>query len=237
MAWRTAPRTLVKASSRANERRDHVALSIVDARRIALAAQGFGREHRGATDLSRFSSVIDRVGVLQIDSVNVLVRSQELPIFARIGAHDRSVVAKAVARGKMFEYWVHEASLAPVELHPYMRWRMARPHPWLGNYYSRNRALVERLYRRVRDDGPLKAADVSMRVGKKGSWWDWDDAKSALEYLFYAGRLTTRARDNDFSRTYDLPERVLPARVLDARTPSELDARRALLMRAIDHTG
>jgi uncharacterized protein YcaQ len=237
VAGRTASRASVQASSRNDKRRDDVALSIVDARRIALAAQGFGRVHRGATDLARLSSVIDRIGVLQIDSVNVLVRSQELPIFARIGDHDRSVVAKAVTRGKMFEYWVHEASLAPVELHPFMRWRMARPHPWLGNYYSRNRALVERLYRRVRDDGPLKAADVSMRDGKKGSWWDWDDAKSALEYLFYAGRLTTRARDNDFSRTYDLPERVLPARVLDARTPSELVARRELLMRAIDHTG
>ena len=132
MAGRTASRTSVQASSRSNKRRDDVALSIVDARRIALAAQGFGREHRGATDLARLSSVIDRVGVLQIDSVNVLVRSQELPIFARIGDHDRSVVAKAVTRGKMFEYWVHEASLAPVELHPLMRWRMARPHPWAG---------------------------------------------------------------------------------------------------------
>jgi uncharacterized protein YcaQ len=233
---RTTSRTSVPASSRGKKRRDEVELSLVEARRLALRAQGFGADHRGS-DLARLSSVIDHVGVLQIDSVNVLVRSQELPIFARIGAHDRAVVMKAVNRGKMFEYWVHEASLAPVELHPLMRWRMARPHPWLGNYYARNRALVERLYRRVRDDGPLKAADVSMRVGKKGSWWDWDDAKSALEYLFYAGRLTTRARDNDFSRTYDLPERVLPSSVLDARTPSELDARRALLLRAIDHTG
>jgi len=137
----------------------------------------------------------------------------------------------------MFEYWVHEASLAPVELHPLMRWKMARPHPWFGSYYATNKALVERLYRRVRDEGPLKAADVSMRVGKKSTWWDWDDAKRALEYLFYAGRVTTRARDSDFARVYDLPERVLPARVLSATTPSEIDARRELLRRSAEHLG
>lgn len=211
-------------------------LSLAEARRAALSAQGFGREYRGG-DGTRLTSLLERVGVLQIDSVNVLVRSQELPIFARLGAHDRRVVSTAVSRGRLFEYWVHEASFAPVELHPFMRWKMARPHPWLGNYYSRNRTLVERMYRRVRDDGPLKAADVSMRVGKKGSWWDWDDAKSALEYLFYAGRVTTRARDTDFARVYDLPERVLPLRILDAPTPTELESRRELLRRAAAHLG
>jgi uncharacterized protein YcaQ len=213
-----------------------VELSLTEARRVALVAQGFGREYRGS-DASRLQTLLTHVGVLQIDSVNVLVRSQELPIFARIGAHDRAVVSKAVTKGKMFEYWVHEASLAPVDLHPLMRWKMRRPHPWLGNYYSRNKALVERLYARVRDGGPLKAAEVSTRVGKKGTWWDWDDAKSALEYLFYAGRVTTRARDIDFARVYDLPERVLPRNVLNAETPSEFDSRRELLRRACEHLG
>lgn len=213
-----------------------VELSLVDARRLALVAQGFGRTYEGS-EAARLSQVLDHVGVLQIDSVNVLVRSHELPIFARIGHHDRAAIAGLMAKRKIFEYWVHEASLASVELHPNLRWRMARPHPWLGNYYSGNKALVERLYRRIRDDGALKAADVSMRVGKKGSWWDWDDAKRALEYLFYAGRVTTRARDNSFARIYDLPERMLPASVLKQPTPSELDARRELLLLAVDHLG
>ncbi len=216
--------------------RSVIELSLAEARRAALSAQGFGRDYRGG-DGTRFASLLDRVGVLQIDSVNVLVRSQELPIFARLGTHDRRVVAKSVTRGNLFEYWVHEASFVPVELHPFMRWKMARPHPWLGNYYSRNKTLVERLYRRVRDDGPLKAADVSTRVGKKGTWWDWDDAKRALEYLFYAGRVTTRARDTDFARVYDLPERVLPGSVLDAPTPTEFESRRELLRRAASHLG
>ena len=207
-----------------------------EARRIALTAQGFGKLHRGS-DHSRLRSVLAHVGVLQIDSVNVLVRSQELPLFARLGAHDRAIVPAAVDRGSMFEYWVHEASLVPVELHPLMRWKMARPHPWLGNFYSQHKALTERLYRRVRDGGPLKASDVSARVGKKGTWWDWDDAKRALEYLFYAGRVTTRSRDRDFARVYDLTENVIPSRILDIPTPRELDARRELLLRAAKHLG
>lgn len=213
-----------------------VDLSLSEARRVALAAQGFGRDYQGG-DSKKLQDVIRHVGVLQIDSVNVLVRSQELPIFARIGKHNRQVVTDAVNKGKVFEYWVHEASLAPVELHPLMRWKMARPHPWFGNYYASNKSLVERLFRRVVEEGPLKAADVSMRVGKKGTWWDWDDAKRALEYLFYAGRVTTRARDSDFARVYDLPERVLPEHVLDAPTPSEFDSRRELIRRAADHLG
>lgn len=211
-------------------------LSIREARHIALTAQGFAKQHRG-TDGARLRSVLSHIGLLQIDSVNVLVRSQELPLFARLGAHDRAVVPNAVERGKMFEYWVHEASLAPVELHPYMRWKMARPHPWFGDFYSRNKTLTERLYRRIRDEGPLKAADVSLRVGKKGTWWDWDDAKRALEYLFYAGRVTTRRRDRDFARVYDLTENVIPASILNVRTPDELDARRELLRRAAAHLG
>ena len=236
MAQGRARKARGPTASSSSKRPVDVELSIGEARRVALAAQGFGRTYAGS-DLARLSAVLDHVGVLQIDSVNVLVRSQELPIFARIGNHDRAVVSNAVTRGKLFEYWVHEASLAPVDVHPLMRWKMARPHPWFGNYYSRNKSLVERLYGRVRDDGPLKAAEVSTRVGKKGTWWDWDDAKRALEYLFYAGRVTTHARDSDFARVYDLPERVLPAKVLDASTPSELDARRELLRRAADHLG
>ena len=228
----TAPRQ----ARRSLKQSPDVELSLAEARRVALAAQGFGREYSGS-DSARLSAVLAHVGVLQIDSVNVLVRSQELPIFARIGKHDRAVVSKAVTKGKLFEYWVHEASLAPIDMHPLMRWKMARPHPWFGNYYSRNKSLVERIYGRVRDEGPLKAADVSMRVGKKGTWWDWDDAKRALEYLFYAGRVTTRARDTDFARVYDLPERVLPSTVLTADIPSEFDSRRELLRRAADHLG
>lgn len=211
-------------------------LSLVDARRVALHAQGFGATYSG-TDRAKLTAVLNTIGVLQIDSVNVLVRSQELPLFARIGAHDRDVIGKAVERGQVFEYWMHEASLASTELHRYMRWKMDRPHPWFENIYNKNKALVERLYAQVRDEGPLKASDVSMRVGKKGKWWDWDDAKQSLEYLFFTGRITTRRRDTDFARVYELPERLFSAKVLNARTPSEFESRRELLRRAASHLG
>ena len=222
---------------RTSHRADTAArLSIPEARRLALSAQGFLTAHRGA-QAARLKSVFDAVGVVQIDSVNVLARSQELPLFARLGAHDRNVIDDAVDRGAVFEYWAHAASLVPVDLHPYVRWRMAKPHPWLRGFYESNRKLVENLHAKVRDDGPLKAADVSMRRGPKGTWWDWDDAKRALEYLFYAGRLTTRRRDADFARVYDLPERVIPTSVLRLKTPSEHDARRELLLRAAKSLG
>lgn len=220
-------------------RRGHASsaeLSIADARRLALSAQGLLSAHRGGV-AARVNGVFNAVGVVQIDSVNVLVRSQELPLFARIGAHDRSAIGVAVDRGELFEYWAHEASLVPVDLHPYLRWRMTRPHPWLRGFYESNRRLVENLHAKVRDDGPVKAADVSMRRGPKGTWWDWDDAKRALEYLFYAGRLTTRRRDTDFARVYDLPERVIPKSVLRRTTPTEHDARRELLLRAAKSLG
>jgi uncharacterized protein YcaQ len=181
--------------------------------------------------------VLDATGVIQIDSVNVLVRSQELPLFARLGAHDRDAIGDAVERGDVFEYWAHEASLVPTAHHHLYRWRMERPHPWLRGFQSRRRALVERTFARIRDDGPAKAADFAARRGPKGTWWDWDDAKAALEYLFWAGRLTTRRRDADFARVYDLPERVLPARALAAPTPPEREARAALITLAASHMG
>jgi uncharacterized protein YcaQ len=230
-ASRRAPARPTRATRRAPDE-----LSLADARRIALAAQGFGRAY--PSDPRRaLARVLEATGVIQIDSVNVLVRSQELPLFARLGAHDRDAIGDAVDRGDVFEYWAHEASLVPTDHHRLYRWRMAQPHPWLRGFHGRHRALVERVHARIRDDGPLKAADLSTRRGPKGTWWDWDDAKAALEYLFYAGRVTTRRRDADFARVYDLPERVLPARALAAPTPPEREARAALILLAAAHMG
>ena len=131
-------------------------LSIVDARRLALAAQGFADARTQSTSSTKDAvAVINKLGVVQIDSVNVLVRSQELPLFARLGAHDRDAIGDAVDRGDVFEYWAHEASLVPTDHHRLYRWRMAQPHPWLRGFHGRHRALVERVHSRIRDDGPL----------------------------------------------------------------------------------
>jgi uncharacterized protein YcaQ len=214
-------------------------LSIADARRIALAAQGFdtARPKTKATQ-RHVDALIARLGVIQIDSVNVLVRSQELPLFARLGNHDRNAIPKATEAQKLFEYWGHEAALLPVDLHPLFRWKMnaARTgkvtHWGFTSFYEENKAFVKRTLKHVTTNGPTTSRELSTRTEKKGTWWDWDEAKVALEYLFLTGQLMSRGRGSDFARIYDTPERVLPQRVFDAATPSERDARKQLLVRS-----
>jgi uncharacterized protein YcaQ len=214
-------------------------LSIADARRIAQAAQGFdtARPKTKATQ-RHVDALISRLGVIQIDSVNVLVRSQELPLFARLGNHDRNAIPKATEAQKLFEYWGHEAAHLPVSLHPLFRWKMdaARTgkatHWGLTSFYEENKAFVKRTLKHVATNGPTTSRELSTRTEKKGTWWDWDEAKVALEYLFLTGQLMSRGRGSDFARIYDTPERVLPQRIIDAPTPSEHDARKQLLVRS-----
>jgi len=214
-------------------------LSIADARRIALAAQGFdtARPQTKATQ-RHVDALISRLGVIQIDSVNVLVRSQELPLFARLGNHDRRAIPKATEQQKLFEYWGHEAAHLPVDLHPLFRWKMdaARTgkvtHWGLTSFYEENKAFVKRILKHVEKNGPTTSRELSTRTEKKGTWWDWDEAKVALEYLFLTGELMSRGRGSDFARIYDTTERVLPQRIIDAPTPSEHEARKQLLVRS-----
>ena len=214
-------------------------LSIADARRIALAAQGFdtARPQTKATH-RHVDALISQLGVIQIDSVNVLVRSQELPLFARLGNHDRKAIPKATEQQKLFEYWGHEAAHLPVDLHPLFRWKMdaARTgkvtHWGLTSFYEENKAFVKRILKHVEKNGPTTSRKLSTRTEKKGTWWDWDEAKVALEYLFLTGELMSRGRGSDFARIYDTTERVLPQRIIDAPTPSEHEARKQLLVRS-----
>ncbi len=217
-----------------------VELSLAQARRIALAAQGFAEPRpTGRVDRRHLRRVMSRVGVIQIDSVNVLVRSQELPLFARLGPHPRSLIPDATAAGELFEYWVHEACHVPTSQHPLWRWKMQRTHRWrdVVRIDQRRPGFVDEVLRRVETDGALTAGDLQQRVGPKGTWWDWDDGKVALEYLFWTGRLAATRRRSDFARVYDLAERVLPAEVLSLPTPSEHDARTQLLLSAARHHG
>jgi uncharacterized protein YcaQ len=179
------------------------------------------------------------MGLIQIDSVNVVVRSQELPLFARLGVHPRSLIADATADGELFEYWVHEACHVPVELHPYLRWHMAADHRWksVAELMSRRPGYLAEVLARIDQDGPIVAGDLKQRVGQKGAWWDWDDGKFALEYLFHRGDLAAVRRPNDFARVYDLAERVIPPEILSRPTPSEADGRKELLVRAAAHHG
>ena len=218
-------------------------LSIPDARALALAAQGFDTPRPASKATQRHvNSLISRLGVIQIDSVNVLVRSQELPLFSRLGNHDRNAIPKATESQKIFEYWGHEAAHLPVEIHPLFRWKMeaarlGKARHWgLTSFYDDNKAFVKRMLKHVETNGPTTARELSTRTEKRGAdkktWWDWDESKTALEYLFLTGQLMSRGRGTDFARIYDTPDRVLPKKVLDAPTPTEHDARKQLLVRS-----
>ena len=183
-----------------------------------------------------------RLGVVQIDSVNVLSRAHYLPVFSRLGAYDRSWLDDAVTPGKrpaqLFEYWGHEASLLPVEAHPLLRWRMASvdSQAWGGmrSIAEERPELVAAVLAAVTDDGPVSAAALEERHGRLlpagEHWgWRWSEVKRALEYLFWAGRITSAGRGSGFQRIYDVPERVLPPEVVQAPTPSRGDAVSALV--------
>jgi uncharacterized protein len=217
-----------------------VALSNAEARRIALAAQGFADPRpTGRVDRRHLRRVLDRIGLIQIDSVNVLVRSQELVLFARLGPHPRTLIDDATRDGELFEYWVHEASLVPTDQYHLYRWRMRNPFPWpsFRRRMEQQADYIEDVYQRVVENGPLVAGDLKARVGKKGTWWDHDDGQTALAALFYLGRIAARRRPNDFARVYHLPERMIPAEALARPELPEHEARKELLMLAAKYHG
>ena len=184
-------------------------------------------------------ATVRQLGVVQIDSVNVLARAHYLPVFSRLGAYDRSWLDAASTSGQgLFEYWGHEASILPVEAHPLLRWRMDRAgdDAWGGmrDVASRRPELVTMVLGAVAAEGPITAAELERRHGRSlpdaGSWgWRWSEVKQALEYLFWSGQVTAAGRGPGFERRYDLPERVLPAAVLRAVTPPSAEAIRALV--------
>jgi uncharacterized protein YcaQ len=214
-------------------------LSLAAARRIALAAQGLARARsEGPVGTRQLLANIERLNLHQIDSVNVLARAHYLPAFSRLGPYPTSALDK-IAWGRprrLFEYWAHEASLLPFDLHPLLRWRMARAERGQGTWRSlaafaqERRAETEAVLKRIAQDGALAASDFE--TGAAGGWWGWSDGKRILEWLFWSGRLTSATRRAGFERVYDLPERVLPASILAAPTPSEADAHRALIERS-----
>ncbi|MXQ11959.1 winged helix-turn-helix domain-containing protein [Microvirga makkahensis] len=220
-------------------------LSLAQARRIALAAQGFHETRPGGPNARHVKRLLQRSHLLQIDSVNVLVRAHYMPLFSRLGAYDRTLLEKLAYHPKKretFEYWGHEASLIALDLQPLFRWRMARAaagegiYGGLARFGREKRAFIDQVRREIETRGPMGAGDLSIGGKGQGSWWGWSDGKRALEWLFWAGEVTTATR-RGFERIYDLPERVLPSEVLNAPTPDEEEAQRELLRRAIRALG
>ena len=222
-------------------------LSAAQARRIALAAQGFAEPRPGAAGKKvtrrHFKAVLDRLGAVQIDTVNVVARAHLLTFFARLGPYDQAALATWLhGSGDAFEYWGHAACFLPVDLHPALRFKMAKAYGG-GAYLGLRKLLKDRpgyideVRQAVRDRAPLIPADLRDPGPRaKGTWWDWDPPKRALELLFWGGEVTA-VRGKQFERIYDLPERLLPAAILDAPTPTDDEARRTLIGRAASAMG
>jgi len=210
-------------------------LSAAPARSIALAAQGFGVPQRAPVTKRALAAVVARLGCVQIDSVNVLVRSHYLPFYSRLGAYDVALLDDLLyGRRRAFaEYWAHEASIVAVERWPLLRWRMLRASAGVGLWRNVARVnaehpeLVQSVLARIGAEGPLAASDFE-DARSTGSWWGWSETKRALEFLFWSGALTTRRRRASFEREYDLVERVLPSATLE-RAIDEPEALRELV--------
>ena len=213
-------------------------LTASEARRIALAAQGFGQPRPpGPIGRRQLVKLVERLGAVQIDSVNVVSRTHYLPAFSRLGAYPRPLLEEiAWARKRpLFEYWAHEASLLPLASQPLLRWRMADAHDGVGTwkgiarFLRERRDFVGRVLAEIEDRGPLAASELEIGHKGEGGWWGWSEGKRALECLFWTGELTTATRRGTFERVYGLPEKVLPRAILDASTPARDEAQRQLL--------
>lgn len=209
-----------------------------EARRTVLRAQGFGAGD-GPTDRRALMRQIRRLGILQIDSVNVLSRAHYLPLFSRLGSYERPALDDLAARRprRLFEYWAHEASLLPVETQPLLRWRMARDHAWgsVSEHAQRDPALVSDVLTVVAEMGPATTAQIEAKLGQRGprageQWgWNWSQVKTILEHLFWIGEVSSAGRDTQFRRRYALTSQVLPADVLSRPTPEAGEAKRGLV--------
>jgi len=204
---------------------------------MALAAQGFATPRPRVATRARLPQVFDRVGVIQMDSVNALIRSHYLPLFSRLGRYDTSLLDDAAynpRRRELFEYWGHEASLIPLRMQPLFRWRMAQAERleagWqhVKDVARTRRRFVDGVLKQIEERGALSAGELFDGGKSAGPWWGWSEGKRALEWLFWAGKITTAYR-RGFERVYDLPERVLPSEILALPTPSEEEAQRELL--------
>jgi uncharacterized protein YcaQ len=213
-------------------------LSQAQARRIALAAQGFLDPPHETPTMRTLSRTVGRTGVLQVDSVNVLQRAHFMPLYSRMGPYDVDLVRRASESSprRLVEYWAHVQALMPVELWPVMRHRMEHyrneRHKWWGTVVSAE--LADGLLAEITDRGASTARDLDDGLPRsKESWgWNWSATRRALDYMFVVGDVAIAGRNSQFEIRYDLPERVIPRVHVEAPTPSAAEAHRELVRRA-----
>ena len=187
--------------------------------------------------MRQITGMVDRIGLLQVDSVNVLARAHYLPLFSRLGGYDRGLLDRASARAprRFVEYWAHVQSLMPVELWPVMQHRMAFYRAKRGKWWGKvSDPLAARLLAEVRDRGASTARDLDDGgLRPRDNWgWNWSEERKALDFLYMCGELAIARRNGQFEVVYDLPERVLPPNVLSLPTPTEDEADLELVRRA-----
>jgi len=210
-------------------------ISAAQARRIALAAQGFGKPPTdAATGIRQLGSLVERLGLLQLDSVNVYERSHYLPVFARLGQYDKADLDRLTfgRKSRYTEYWAHEAAIIPMAHRPLFQWRMdaRRRHQMSDDtgWPRTNGAMLDWLRAELAATGPIAASQIEHDANRgSGSWWGWSDVKYGLEYLFGWGEVVSAGRTR-FERTYALAEQRVPAEIL-ATTVAEPDAVRQLM--------
>src|SRR5271166_4364152 len=226
-------------------------LTAAQARRVAVAAQGFTEPKPGGPiTRAHLKRLISRIQVLQLDSVSVAVRAHYAPVFSRLGPYDRDVLDRAAwgprSARLLAEYWAHEAALMAVDDWPLLRWRMRqyRHGRWGTHIVKANPQLAEDIVGAVAELGPSTAGQIEAHLAAeprtgagrpKKVWWTRSDTKWVAEALFASGVLTTATRVG-FARHYDLVERVLPASVL-ARRVADDEAVRELTLRAATALG
>ncbi|WP_329607971.1 winged helix-turn-helix domain-containing protein [Microbacterium sp. KUDC0406] len=212
-------------------------LSAAEARRMTLGAQGFSRRRPEAVSSRHLHRAMERMGVLQIDSVNVFARSHYLPVFARLGGYDPALFDRVFfsPSSRYVEYLAHEAAFIPADDWPLWRFRMddfrgkweRDPDSWL----NANGRTLEWVRSELRDRGPLRPADLREDAPReRGGWWDWDDVKMALEHLWRLGDVAVSGR-RGFERSYALADQVIPGDAL-AREVTRGAAIRELVLRA-----
>ncbi|NNG34255.1 DNA glycosylase AlkZ-like family protein [Nakamurella aerolata] len=229
-------------------------LTAAQARRTALAAQGLQRARPGPAPVNRghLKRLLDRIGLLQIDSVNVLARAHYLPAFARLGSYPTELLDQAAwpglgrgaaGRRLLLESWAHVASLIPIEIEPLLRWRQQKlQERWrrAEALRSQHPGLVEAVLDTIVENGPIGAGAVEKLLEAPGKgrpgWWEWSATKRASEYLFATGQIAVAGR-RAFERQYADYAAVVPASVLSRPTPAEADAKRQLTRLALRHHG